>query len=275
VVCCCPSRRRLPRRRSSPCNNAGAAFRLPQRGPHHRVSVLSHQRRVVGVRVPGQGPQSGCRLHLVLPGQRGQRCACQMAPCLGRTDQRVHGQHGEERFTGTAPLRRTEVPGLEPQAAALLQLHPLRASADRNHRRARMEDGAPGPQSDPHRDSLHLARPSRTPRTRYLLPDVEPVYRSDPGQIDALRVCVGLGYAAGPRCMVEFRVFAQNTRPGGAGLAYTDSISRLHIKFSSRAGIRRLLDGGTDVQAEWRRGPDEGDHRRTAHSRDRAPRGHA
>jgi hypothetical protein len=46
--------------------------------------------------------------------------------------------------------------------------------------------------------------------------------------------------------LVEFHYFAQYTRPNGAGLAYTDNIIRLNFKFSTRAGIFRILDGGID-----------------------------
>ena len=63
-----------------------------------------------------------------------------------------------------------------------------------------------------------------TPRSWYLLSDVEPIYRSDTGQIDPLRMRVGLGYITNRRVLVEFHYFAQYTRPeGGASRTPTTS----------------------------------------------------
>jgi hypothetical protein len=84
-----------------------------------------------------------------------------------------------------------------------------------------------------------------TPKSWYLLADVEPIYRSDTGQLDPLRLRAGIGYIASPRVLVEFQYYAQYTRPNG-GLAYTDNIIRLNFKLSTRAGALRLLDGGID-----------------------------
>ncbi|MCU0299878.1 MAG: DUF2490 domain-containing protein [Candidatus Nanopelagicales bacterium] len=87
-----------------------------------------------------------------------------------------------------------------------------------------------------------------TPKSWYLLSDVEPIYRSDTGQIDPLRVRVGLGYVANGRVLVEFHYFVQYTRPDSGGLAYTDNILRLNFKIALSRGISlaRLLDGGVD-----------------------------
>jgi hypothetical protein len=87
-----------------------------------------------------------------------------------------------------------------------------------------------------------------TPKSWYLLADVEPIYRSDSGQVDPLRMRVGLGYITNRRVLVEFHYFAQYTRPGGGGLAYTDNIFRLNFKIALSKGINlvRLLDGGVD-----------------------------
>jgi hypothetical protein len=88
---------------------------------------------------------------------------------------------------------------------------------------------------------------SWTPKSWYLLADVEPIYRSDKDQIDPLRLRAGLGYIVNQRLLVEFQYYAQYTRPNGAGLAFTDNIFRLNFKISaSRLGIYRLLDGGID-----------------------------
>jgi len=68
------------------------------------------------------------------------------------------------------------------------------------------------------------------------------------GQIDPLRVRVGLGYVASQRVLVEFHYFVQYTRPDSGGLAYTDNILRLNFKIALSRGISlaRLLDGGVD-----------------------------
>jgi hypothetical protein len=87
-----------------------------------------------------------------------------------------------------------------------------------------------------------------TPKSWYLLADVEPIYRSDSGQIDPLRLRVGLGYVTSRRVLVEFHYFTQYTRPDGGPLAYTDNIFRLNFKIALSKGISlmRLLDGGVD-----------------------------
>ena len=87
-----------------------------------------------------------------------------------------------------------------------------------------------------------------TPKSWYLLADVEPIYRSDTGQIDPLRLRVGLGYVTSRRVLVEFHYFTQYTRPDGGRLAYTDNIFRLNFKVALSKGINlmRLLDGGVD-----------------------------
>jgi len=87
-----------------------------------------------------------------------------------------------------------------------------------------------------------------TPKSWYLLADVEPIYRSDTGQIDPLRLRVGLGYVTSRRVLVEFHYFTQYTRPEGGRLAYTDNIFRINLKIALSKGINlmRLLDGGVD-----------------------------
>jgi hypothetical protein len=85
-----------------------------------------------------------------------------------------------------------------------------------------------------------------TPKTAYVLAEVEPIYRSDNDNIDPLRLRVGLGYIASPRVGIEFQYFAQYTRPGGGGLQYTDNIWRLNFKLGGRGGVERLLWGGMD-----------------------------
>jgi hypothetical protein len=87
-----------------------------------------------------------------------------------------------------------------------------------------------------------------TPKSWYFLGDVEPIYRSDTGQLDPLRVRVGLGRIVNARTLMEFQYFVQYTRPNGAGLAYTDNIFRLNFKIGLSRGLSlsRLLDSGID-----------------------------
>lgn len=85
-----------------------------------------------------------------------------------------------------------------------------------------------------------------TPKSWYMLSDVEPIYRSDTGQIDPLRLRVGLGYVAKPRILVEFQYYAQYTRPGGGGLEHTDNIFRLNFKLLTEAGLLSGLGGDFD-----------------------------
>ena len=96
--------------------------------------------------------------------------------------------------------------------------------------------------------SIPLASPERAwkPKTAVLFSDIEPIYRSDKGNIDPLRLRVGLGYIASPRLLVEFQYFAQWTRPQGGGLKYTDNIWRLNFKVGSKRGLETLLYGGFD-----------------------------
>ena len=87
-----------------------------------------------------------------------------------------------------------------------------------------------------------------TPKSWYLLADIEPIYRSDTEQIDPLRLRVGLGHLANRRLLVEFHYFVQYTHPNNGGLAYTDNIFRLNFKVALSRGVSilQLLDGGID-----------------------------
>ncbi len=93
---------------------------------------------------------------------------------------------------------------------------------------------------------LASAERAWSPKTFYLLSDIEPIWRSDTDQLDPLRLRAGLGFIANQRLLVEFHYFAQYTRPEGRGLAYTDNIFRVNFKLGGRGGILRLLDGGID-----------------------------
>jgi hypothetical protein len=90
-----------------------------------------------------------------------------------------------------------------------------------------------------------------TPKTFFAWTDIEPIWRSDTGEIDPLRWRTGIGYIAHPRLIVEFQYYAQYTRPE-SGLKYTDNLIRLNFKWMTKRGllpqyaIRRLLDGDID-----------------------------
>ena len=104
------------------------------------------------------------------------------------------------------------------------------------------------------RFELPLASQERawTPKTFYGFTDVEPIWRSDTGQLDPLRLRAGIGYIANSSLLVEFQYYAQYTRPPGLGLSYTDNIIRVNFKLMTKRGllghrsIRLLLDGGID-----------------------------
>jgi hypothetical protein len=84
-----------------------------------------------------------------------------------------------------------------------------------------------------------------TPRSWYLLADVEPIFRSDTDELDPLRLRVGIGYIAMRRLLVEIQYYAQYTHQD-TGLAWTDNIFRLNFKIVTKAGIFGLLGGDID-----------------------------
>jgi len=96
------------------------------------------------------------------------------------------------------------------------------------------------------RIEIPLASPERawTPKSFYVLADIEPIYRSDSGQIDPLRLRAGVGYVANPRLLVEFQYYLQYTRPGGGGLEHTDNIIRLNFKILTKRGLLARMGGG-------------------------------
>ena len=85
-----------------------------------------------------------------------------------------------------------------------------------------------------------------TPKTWYVYPEVEPIWRSDTGQIDPLRVRLALGYVANPRLLVEFQYYLEFTQPTGSGLVLTNNIWRLNFKVSTDKSALKLLAGGFD-----------------------------
>ena len=93
---------------------------------------------------------------------------------------------------------------------------------------------------------LATAERAWTPKTWYVFPEVEPVWRSDTGQIDPLRVRFALGYIATPRLLVEFQYYLEFTQPSGSGLEWTNNIWRLNFKVSTDQSALRLLAGGFD-----------------------------
>jgi hypothetical protein len=93
---------------------------------------------------------------------------------------------------------------------------------------------------------LASAEKAWTPKSWYLLADVEPIWRSDTGQIDPLRLRAGVGHVASKRLLVEFQYYAQYTRPGEGGLEHTDNIFRLNLKIMTSKGVLSFLDGDFD-----------------------------
>ena len=139
--------------------------------------------------------------------------------------------------------------GLNRKEVALLQLDSIRTPAHRNARHGRVEDRAPGPQSDPHRDSPRVDRPGLDAEERGTCWRTSS--RSTAPRLDRppLRLrAPGPGFVTSRRALVEFHDSTQYTRPDSGGLAYTDNILRLNFKIALTKGISltRLLDGGVD-----------------------------
>jgi hypothetical protein len=93
---------------------------------------------------------------------------------------------------------------------------------------------------------LASAEQAWTPKTFYVFPEVEPIWRSDTGKIDPLRVRLALGYIVNPRVLAEFQYYAEFTQPSGSGLAWTNNIWRLNFKVSTSASVLKLAAGGFD-----------------------------
>jgi hypothetical protein len=95
---------------------------------------------------------------------------------------------------------------------------------------------------------IPLAGPEQAwkPETFYVFPEVEPIWRSDTGKIDPLRVRLALGYIATPRILVEFQYYFEFTQPSGSGLVWTNNIWRLNFKVSTSASVLKLAAGGFD-----------------------------
>jgi len=95
---------------------------------------------------------------------------------------------------------------------------------------------------------IPLAGPEQawTPKSWYVFPEVEPIWRSDTGKIDPLRVRFALGYIASPTMLVEFQYYLEFTQPSGSGLVWTNNIWRLNFKISTDNSVLRLMVGGFD-----------------------------
>lgn len=85
-----------------------------------------------------------------------------------------------------------------------------------------------------------------TPKTWYVLADVEPIWTSSTGKIDPLRLRAGLGRVVSNRLLVEFQYYAQFTQPGAESLTYTSNVWRLNFKIITKGGIWSFLDGDMD-----------------------------
>lgn len=92
--------------------------------------------------------------------------------------------------------------------------------------------------------SIPLASKARAwkPKSAYVYSDIEPIWRSDDGDVDPLRLRFGLGYVASPRTIVEFQYYVQWTQPDKNALAYTTNIWRLNFKFLlDKSAIAKIL----------------------------------
>ncbi len=92
-----------------------------------------------------------------------------------------------------------------------------------------------------------LAPPQRafTPKTTYLMGEVEPIYRSDRGQLDPIRLRGGLGIVLTPRVAMELGYYAQFTRASGP-LKFTDNIWRVNFNIKTKKGVLSWLDFDVD-----------------------------
>lgn len=90
---------------------------------------------------------------------------------------------------------------------------------------------------------IPFASPERafTPKTTYLIGEVEPIYRSDNNTVDPIRLRGGLGLVLKPRVTMELLYFAQYTRPYGS-YEYTDNIWRVNFIIRTKKGVLSWLD---------------------------------
>ncbi|MBK6427846.1 MAG: DUF2490 domain-containing protein [Blastocatellia bacterium] len=71
-----------------------------------------------------------------------------------------------------------------------------------------------------------------TPKTPYVLADVEPIWRLDDGYMETLRLRAGIGYVFNPTWRAELIYHTQWTATKDATLSYTDNIWRLNFKLT-------------------------------------------
>ncbi len=184
-------------------------------------------------------------------GRRALLAAQAVASVLARRDHCLYRfQPGERRpgvDAGAASVCRRQVHGRQPE-------HHWRYYNWTRYELRETQNRDTGDWSTVHRlrnqvrIEIPLAAKDRTwtPKSWYLLADVEPIYRSDSGQIDPLRLRAGLGYIANPRLLVEFQYYNQFTRPNGGSLEYTDNIIRLNFKILTKDGLLSGLGGDLD-----------------------------
>jgi hypothetical protein len=71
-----------------------------------------------------------------------------------------------------------------------------------------------------------------TPKTFYMLADIEPIWRLDQKKLEILRFRGGLGYVFSKKYRAEFQYFGDLSPTQNAPLGYVNSIWRLNIKVS-------------------------------------------
>jgi hypothetical protein len=68
------------------------------------------------------------------------------------------------------------------------------------------------------------------PRTWYALTSVEPFYNFTEGELNPLRVSVGIGYVLNRHVQIEFSYYANFSRSNGGPLQFNENIFRLNFK---------------------------------------------
>jgi len=126
---------------------------------------------------------------------------------------------GQEQLTRASSVCRPQVRGIERQEVALLQLDALRTPPDRDAGYRRVENSAPAPQSDPHRDSPRGGRPRMD--AEVVVPAVRRrTHLIVPTRGRSTRCACASALATSPasELLVEFHYFVQYTRPDSGAL---------------------------------------------------------
>jgi hypothetical protein len=86
-----------------------------------------------------------------------------------------------------------------------------------------------------------------TPKTFYMLADIEPIWRLDEKRLQVLRLRGGLGYIYSKRIRAEFQYFGELSETSSSPLDHTGNIFRLNIKILlPKKGLRYPKDADID-----------------------------